>query len=471
MVTDRWQHTATFVNGMVLVAGGYSDSSVLADSELYDPASGAWMPAGTIGVPRADHTATLLDNGSVLVAGGVNPSGPINQVALFDPLAMTWTLAPSMLHARSAHIAERLSNGRVLVAGGLGGDGPVDSAEVYDAGSNTWRPVRSLRLARRGHTGTGLDDGRMLVIGGIGPAGFPLASTELFSLLPNAALCDQPSDCQSDFCVDAVCCNAACANGPCDVCSVRTDVTPLGGLTAGVCLPANGVDVPCIDGDACTQTDMCQGGNCVGANPVACTASNSCHDAGQCNTATGICSLETDKSPGATCDDGDLCTTTDECTDAVCIGTQPKVCDPPDQCHNPGSCDPATGECDDPMKEDGADCDLDDNPCTDDRCKTGVCVASTPKECAGYACNKDTGECRVDCDSVDDCAAGKVCDRTGQCVDPPPQRSSLDDSGCALAPGGAEGQASWRAMALSLVALGALATRRRGGKVISTESA
>ena len=457
---------------MVLVAGGFNDSGALAKAELYNPANGgAWMSAGTIGIPRADHTATLLENGRVLVAGGVNGDGPLNQAALFDPLTMTWTLAPPMLDARSAHTSERLSNGRVLVAGGLGGDGPIDHAEVYDAGSNTWRPVRSLRLGRRGHTGTALAGGQMVVIGGVGLQGLPLASAEMFSLLPNAELCDQPSDCQSDFCVDAVCCNAACANGPCDVCSVRTVITPLGGLTAGVCQPANAVDLPCDDGKACTQTDVCQEKTCVGANPVECPVSNGCHDAGQCNDTTGICSPETEKAPGATCDDSDLCTTMDECNDAMCIGTQPKVCDPPDQCHDPGSCDPTTGECVYLAKEDDAKCDFDDDLCTeDDHCEMGVCVAGTPKECASYACDKDTGRCREPCQSVDDCAAGKVCDRTGQCVDPPPQRSSLDDSGCTLAPKGAEGRAPWHAMALSLLALGALATRRRGGKSIFTEN-
>ena len=418
MNAARWRHTATLIQvrgqDMVLVAGGFGDTGALDDAELYDPERDAWSPAGTIGVHRADHTATVLDNGSVLLAGGVNyNSGPIGSAELFDPLAMTWTPAGSMLHARSAHTTAQLSKDRVLVAGGLGGDGPIDHAEVYDTGSNTWLPVRSLRLARRGHTGTALTGGRMLVVGGAGPAGFPLASTELFSLLPDAALCNQPSDCQSDFCVDAVCCNAACAGGPCDVCSVRTDITPLGGLTAGVCQPANGVDVPCNDGDACTQTDVCQSGDCQGTNPV--------------------------------------------------------VCDAPDSCHGEGMCDPATGTCDSPVKNDEAKCD-DANACTDgDICQAGVCngaieVRCACPKCAPYLCFGAARSCKTSCESVDDCAAGKVCDRTGQCVDPPPQRSSLDDSGCALAPSGAQGRAPRDAIAFALLALGALATRRRGGK-------
>ena len=45
----------------------------------------------------------------------------------------------------------------------------------------------------------------------------------------------------------------------------------------------------CNDGDACTQTDTCQLGMCVGGNPVMCTA-DACHSAGTCNPADGTCS-------------------------------------------------------------------------------------------------------------------------------------------------------------------------------------
>src|SRR5215469_1066679 len=36
----------------------------------------------------------------------------------------------------------------------------------------------------------------------------------------------------------------------------------------------------CNDGNACTQTDTCQAGVCVGSNPVVCAASDQCHVGG-----------------------------------------------------------------------------------------------------------------------------------------------------------------------------------------------
>src|SRR2546430_1874267 len=59
--TVRREHTATLLpNGMVLVAGGFAPNSVLASTELYDPASRIWTPTGSLHTARAEHTATLL---------------------------------------------------------------------------------------------------------------------------------------------------------------------------------------------------------------------------------------------------------------------------------------------------------------------------------------------------------------------------------------------------------------------------
>src|SRR5262249_16692054 len=46
----------------------------------------------------------------------------------------------------------------------------------------------------------------------------------------------------------------------------------------------------CNDSDACTRTDVCQAGACVGTNPLPCSASDQCHVAGTCDPATGACS-------------------------------------------------------------------------------------------------------------------------------------------------------------------------------------
>src|SRR5207247_565594 len=162
----------------------------------------------------------------------------------------------------------------------------------------------------------------------------------------------------------------------------------------------------CDDGDACTQTDGCAAGECIGADPVVCTALDQCHAVGECDPTTGVCSNPA-REDGTACDDGSLCTRTDTCQagqctggDPVvctaldqchavggsrqagqCTGGHPVVCTVLDQCHDVGECDPATGMCSDPMKPEGTTCD-DGSLCTRaDTCQAGRCTGGDPVTC------------------------------------------------------------------------------------------
>ena len=123
--TARSNHTATLLqNGMVLVAGREDSSgNASASAELYDPASGTWTVTGSLNTERFVHTATLLQNGMVLVAGGLRQCDiftcVLRSAELYDPAAGTWIAAGSLSQERYAHTAILLQNGNVLVAGGL----------------------------------------------------------------------------------------------------------------------------------------------------------------------------------------------------------------------------------------------------------------------------------------------------------------------------------------------------------------
>ena len=71
--TARTGLTATLLaDGSVLAVGGKSGSAsgaALNSSELLPPAGNTWRPAGVMAVSRTGHTATAI-NGQVLVVGG-----------------------------------------------------------------------------------------------------------------------------------------------------------------------------------------------------------------------------------------------------------------------------------------------------------------------------------------------------------------------------------------------------------------
>ncbi|MGH2559881.1 MAG: DUF7107 domain-containing protein [Thermomicrobiales bacterium] len=236
---------------------------------------------------------------------------------------------------------------------------------------------------------------------------------------PLGAPCADGAACLHGYCVNGVCCNESC-DGACRACDLPGN--------EGFCTEI-GDNEPCAGGTCCD-------GECVdthsslehcGACDVACPRF-ACHDM---VCAGGVCDAQPlpDNSP---CDDGDACTQTDMCRQGVCVGGDPVVCQPLDQCHVAGTCEPATGGCSNPNKPDNVSCN-DGNACTDgDTCQAGVCTGGAPLACTTdnpcliASCDPDRGCVStpkgegVSCADADTCDGEEACDGEGNCVDGTP---------------------------------------------------
>ena len=241
---------------------------------------------------------------------------------------------------------------------------------------------------------------------------------------PNGTTCSDSNACTTvDQCQAGTCVGASpVVCQPLDQCHVAGVCDQ----TTGVCTNPNRADgSSCNDSNACTQTDTCQAGACMGGNSVTCAVPDQCHDPGTCNPATGTCSNPA-KANGTSCSDSNGCTQTDTCQAGTCTGSNPVVCPVPDQCHNAGSCNPATGACTNPAKPNGTTCN-DSSACTQtDTCQAGVCtggnsvVCPQPDQCHDPGtCNPTTGSCtnpaktngtgcddNNECTNVDQCIGG-----------------------------------------------------------------
>jgi len=245
--------------------------------------------------------------------------------------------------------------------------------------------------------------------------GLDAGAAHTFEIIFLGGSCTSVSDCKSGHCVDGVCCEQACTD-ECMACSNGKT-----GDEDGWCRTALD-DVPCDDGDACLRVDTCQSGVCTGSDPVSCVALDQCHEPGTCEPTTGACNTP-NRADDSTCDDDNPCTRTDVCVAGRCVGTQPVVCTALDVCHVAGVCEPATGECTEPPAPDGKLCN-DVNVCTQtDACLAGACVGAQPRICQPIdqchdvgSCDSVTGQCPtpskpdgVGCDDGWFCTVGDTC--------------------------------------------------------------
>lgn len=172
MGVPRAAHSATLLtDGKVLLVGGCSVDSCEVDArgataELYDPERRLFLRTGSLSAPRVGHAAVRARDGRVVVIGGWRGARQTPSVEAYDPVGGAFSAAGSLRTARGGFTATLLRDGRVLVVGGASNGRVLASAEIYEPRTRRSTPAARLRAARSAHTATLLPDGRVLVVGG-----------------------------------------------------------------------------------------------------------------------------------------------------------------------------------------------------------------------------------------------------------------------------------------------------------------
>ncbi len=175
-VTRRSMASVPLEAGRLLVVGGATtDATRLSTAEIFDAASSTWASAGTFSEPRVNPFAVRLNDGRVLIGGGrfrQSPAPTASTTAELWSGGTTWTATGSMGTPRENAAAVVLPSGKVLVHGGMlappftGGGTPTtfhSSAEIYDPATGTWSPTGSTPKSYDGHMLAVLPTGKVLL--------------------------------------------------------------------------------------------------------------------------------------------------------------------------------------------------------------------------------------------------------------------------------------------------------------------
>jgi hypothetical protein len=165
--------------------------------------------------------------------------------------------------------------------------------------------------------------------GGTSPICCPQTSSGVYTSYSAATCCSSGQTCQNGTCTSCAAgellCGGVCTGirgdpnncGSCgNVCPLPSGQCQVSACVNGQCTFANAANgTACNDGNACTQVDVCQDGTCVGSNPVVCSPSDQCHVAGICDPTTGACSNPT-AADGTACQVAGLAGT---CQSGACV--------------------------------------------------------------------------------------------------------------------------------------------------------
>jgi hypothetical protein len=241
-------------------------------------------------------------------------------------------------------------------------------------------------------------------------------------------------------CNSSVCLNSLeCVSGVCKTtCATDPDCQPGNACSSGRCLPSGSF---CDQTHPCAAGLNCTGGRCApcgGSGQACCTSGSACHTNFTCGAgSTCQCGgIGQACCNGTACtDDGNRCNGPEVCQGTCQHGT-PVDCNASDTCHNVGVCNPATGGCTNPNNT-GRTCN-DNNSCTQsDTCQNGVCrgtavTCASGQRCVSGSCTCDTTSCSTGCCLNNQCSQKITCyqDADGDGYGNPAVSSSVCSASC-----------------------------------------
>lgn len=191
LTQPRWQLQGLAVGGKLWAIGGYYESGLCADIEIYDPATGTWT---VLANPFSGwgQAFAVASNGKVYAMGGLASCFTLaGTVEEYDPASAVLTPKANIPVSTYEPGIAASADGKIYVVGGCVPPTPVndmvgppsylDILQVYDTQSGTWSIKRSMPSQRFGLAAVFGADGKLYAMGGHGPDGHSVAEVYVYA--------------------------------------------------------------------------------------------------------------------------------------------------------------------------------------------------------------------------------------------------------------------------------------------------
>uniref|UniRef100_A0AC35TG26 BTB domain-containing protein n=1 Tax=Rhabditophanes sp. KR3021 TaxID=114890 RepID=A0AC35TG26_9BILA len=146
MSTPRCASGASYLNGKIIVCGGYNKGECLKIVEEYDLQTGVWAKLKCMNHERGRFDSAVVD-GKVYSIGGSSGSNDIKTCEVLDPSKNQWKMIKSLSSPRSQNGCAVVDN-RIFCIGGIRDQTVLRDCERYDCDENEWVTIAPLSVAR-----------------------------------------------------------------------------------------------------------------------------------------------------------------------------------------------------------------------------------------------------------------------------------------------------------------------------------
>lgn len=169
-----------FVQGKLLVFGGFAPSSGAATDSTIDINSGTAVGLSPMNSPRQSFAYTT-DWTYAYAIGGIDDVGTLlNSIERYDPIDDSWTNLSPLPQALSGSQAVYGGAGKIYVFGGSTASGVSSAVYSYDIASDTWTLLPAMPVGESAGAAILGNDGIIDVVGGIGATGNSIATVQRF---------------------------------------------------------------------------------------------------------------------------------------------------------------------------------------------------------------------------------------------------------------------------------------------------